>query len=344
MRIVPVSAVLVVVLGAGQTVVAVPYTVSDTSTVSDFDGFTLGSVNHQPTWSNNGQRNWTVEDEWQNDNADSSKTPFDEDVVDLGGGNRAWRISNAVTDGGYSAQTWAPSVAPAGEPGSALWNDRGPDHTHPEGPYQNGTPTTSEYRASFDFWSATGAAQPGLALSISPGPRQSTWRMSYLLLEDDGANGIDVFFYGTGHTGDVWGAGGSDDWTEVASDLSYTDIHNIAFSINFVDGLADVGGDLYGNDVVEIFVNGSKVHEGTTWETYYAATPSIPDEIAVDSLLFRAAGTAAPGTMGGGFIFDNVELNAPSTIIPEPGALIVWSLLAAAAVGLRWRRRRSTPA
>jgi hypothetical protein len=166
--------------------------------------------------------------------------------------------------------------------------------------------------------------------------------MSYLALEDDGANGIDVFFYGTGHTGDVWGTNGSDDWTEVASDLSYTEVHNIELSISFVDGLADVAGDLYGNDVVEIYVNGSKVHEGTTWETYYAAEPSIPDEIAVDSLLFRVSSNpAVPANLGYGFIFDNFEFEAPSVsaIIPEPATLVVWFLLLATAGAAVQRRR-----
>jgi len=48
--------------------------------------------------------------------------------------------------------------------------------------------------------------------------------------------------------------------------------------------------------------------------------------------------TPAPGTLGGGFFIDNVAVDTPSAIIPEPATLLVWWLLAAA-VGLGWRRR-----
>ncbi|MFW6161808.1 MAG: PEP-CTERM sorting domain-containing protein [Planctomycetota bacterium] len=128
-----------------------------------------------------------------------------------------------------------------------------------------------------------------------------------------------MFFYETGHTEDDWGS--SAEWVEVASDLSYTDWHHVEMSVGFVDGLQDVGGDLYGNDVVTVSVNGSPVHTGSTWETYwYASHPfglDPEDKHAVNSLAFPLRGTAAPGTEGGGYFIDNVDVRAPAPPVAD---------------------------
>lgn len=66
------------------------------------------------------QNGWTVRD-----NFVTSPTPgnFDQEVVDVPGHGRVWRISNAVTTGGFSNQpnTYS-SCEVAGETGSFLWN------------------------------------------------------------------------------------------------------------------------------------------------------------------------------------------------------------------------------
>ena len=83
------------------------------ASVIDFEGFTPGTVN--------GQSGWTVEDSFGN-----STTAFDQEVVDDGSGNMVWRLSNAVTTGGFSDQPFSQTAAQvAGETGSALWNDYG---------------------------------------------------------------------------------------------------------------------------------------------------------------------------------------------------------------------------
>ena len=94
------------------------------ATTTDFTGFAPGTVN--------GQGGWTVEDQWGNTGWGSNPAQFDQAVMDDGTGNMVWRVSNAVTNSGLSAQPFSP-VAPqvAGETGAALWNDRGPDHTSP---------------------------------------------------------------------------------------------------------------------------------------------------------------------------------------------------------------------
>ena len=81
---------------------------------------------------------------------------------------------------------------------------------------------------AWDFKSATGAAQPDLSLTVSPGGTQSTLRMSYLNMVDSGA-GFDLVFYDT--IGSTFNGP-----TTVASGLSYTDWHKVEMFIEFVDG------------------------------------------------------------------------------------------------------------
>ncbi|MFW6146536.1 MAG: PEP-CTERM sorting domain-containing protein [Planctomycetota bacterium] len=294
---------------------------------TDFEGFTPGPIN--------GQEGWTTVDQWGNDAWGNTGTSFDEAIVDDGTGNLAWRVSNAVTTGGLSGQPFTPVAgAVAGETSSALWNDRGPDHTQPLSPPLPGAYATTPYfYGAFDFRSATGGPQSGLAVSVSPSAKQFDGRMSYVQVVDDGANGFDLFFYETGKTTDPWGA--SSDWVEIASDLSYTALHSVEIYMTFVDGLADVGGELYSNDTVSVLVNGAPVHTGGSWETYFKGSDpyGTGGNHAVDSMTFALRGTAAPGTLGNGFHIENVEVSN----IPEPATM---ALLGLGALGVLRRRRR----
>ena len=230
-------------------------------------------------------------------------------------------MSNAVTDSGYSAQPFS-HVAPqvAGETGSSLWNDYGTDHTQPYSPPHFGANAEMPgFYASFDFKSATGAAQPGLSISVSPSAKQSAVRLSYLNISDNGNDGFDLLFYDTSNGDNGWNP------TTVATGLSYTDWHTVEMAMEFVDGVDTSAGQIDGNDLVNIFVNGVPVHTGTTWESYYYAFgEGVPEPRlqAVDSLLFRMAGTAAPDTMGYGFYFDNIHVSS----VPEPASLLLLSL------------------
>ena len=279
---------------------------------TDFEGFTTGQ-------SVNGQGGWTVEDSWGHDPIDAGKpAPFDEAVVDDGTGNLAWRVSNAVAYTEYGFQPFGPvSNAVAGETGSWLYNDYGPDHTHPHSPPEPGAPATYDrFLGSFDFWSATGAAQPDLAVTLSPSAKQSSVRMSYLRIADNGTDGFDLLFY------DV--ANGANEWngTTIATGLSYSDKHSIAMDIQFVDGVVDHGGgDIDGNDIVDVYVDGALAHTGTTWEVYYYVEgEGVPEPRlqAVDSLLFRV-NAAEPDTLGAGFFFDNLNTVAPMDPVADAG-------------------------
>ena len=214
-----------------------------------------------------------------------SKTgPFDSEVDDSVGtsgfGDQSLRISNAVTSGSFGDQTFAPELsAGAGESGVA---------------------TESHFEAEFDISSTMMAEQPGLALSVSPDDGNGS-RMSYLGFSDE-AGGIRVTFYDVTNPGPN-PSGSSFNPTDLGT-LDRSEPHTIKFVMDFVDGP--------GNDVVEIYIDGSLVHTGTSWEDYYRFDPEQSGNgnqlFPVDTLLIRAAGTAAPSTSGNGYLFDNVEL------------------------------------
>ncbi len=283
---------------------------------TDFESFSLGSVNYQGSGSTTTTSNgytipdpygslWTVVDEWGN----PTPTPFDEEVVD-DGGNMVWRLSNAAASNSFSNQPNTPSSTdPAGESGSALYNDRGPDHTSPVSPPNpRAYASTPYFHGGFRFKSATGAAQTDLSIAVSPIPRQTSFRMSYLGIADAGT-GFDLTFYETS-------PGGNFDGTTVATGLSYTDWHTVEIYVEFVDGL---DGDGSGNDIVTVVVDGTPVHTGTTWESYFAENPgSFQSPIAVDALMFRVS-NAAPSTLGEGLYFDDVVADNQQLVTDDQG-------------------------
>jgi hypothetical protein len=200
-----------------------------------------------------------------------------------------WRVSNAVTSGGFSNQPYSPSSAMvAGETTAALYNDRGPLPA-PVAPNPRESASTPNFHTGFRFKSSTGAAQPGLFMSVNPAPRQSNIRMSYVGIEDVGT-GFDLNFFET-TPGPLFPE------SIIATGLSYADWHQIDIYIEFVDGLGAGGA---GNDIVVVELDGNIIHVGTTWESYYAETPgSFPNApYAVDALMFRLGNPAAPSAFG----------------------------------------------
>ena len=293
--------------------------------LAGFEGFSLGSIN--------GQQGWTAQDSFT---TSTTVGNWDQAIVDING-KRVFRMSNAVTSGTYASQVFsARSAQVAGESGSALWNNRGTNGSAPLSPPQYGAyATTNQFYSKVDFRSATGGAQTGLALTLSASAKQASVRMSYVQIADNGSTGFDLKYYETLGDGSFPATP-----TTIASGLSYSSLHSLEMTIDFVDGVT-VGGDgkVYGNDVLKIYLNGQLIKTGTTWESYYykyenitAGTPRLQ---AVDSMLFRVAGTAAASTSGKGFYFEDVVVGNSS---PIPGPASV-ALLGIAGL-LRNPRRR----
>lgn len=228
----------------------------------------------------------------------SATGPYDQAVANTGGGNQALRLSNALTSGSFGDQVFtAHSGEIAGE-GAAF----------------------NRFYGDFDFWSVTGAAQAGLRLTISP-DNGSGGRQSFIAIEDSGT-GLDLQFfdYDTG-IGDF-------SLTTVATNLSYTDIHNLAFEVLFEDGAS--------NDTVNIYVDGSLAHTGTSWEDYYRDWQPANSPVSIDTLLFRMSGTAAPATLGNGYYIDNLSVGG--SVVPVPAAAPL-GLMGMALVGYMRRRK-----
>lgn len=209
--------------------------------------------------------------------------PFDAAIVSNPAieGLQALRISNAVTSGSFGDQTFSPELAVgAGETGIA---------------------PAKRFEAEFKISSTQVAEQPGLAITLSPDDGIGS-RMSFLRFSDSAA-GIDVTFFDAINAGPTVGSPTTFNPT-VVSTLSRATSHTVKVVMDFVDGPS--------NDVVKIYINGVLVHTGTSWENYYRydaeQTGNGNALFAVDSLLFRASGIAAPATNGAGYLFDSLVL------------------------------------
>lgn len=245
---------------------------------TDFTGFTTGvSVNGQGGWGSSGA--------------------WDETVVS-DGGNIVWRVSNAITSGSFGDMPFAPR--PGGLPTDTVTD---PDNSMPgffAGETQTGA-AANYFNAEFKFRSATGAAQPGLRITLSADNGQGG-RQGFIALRDNGTTGIDV------DTFDVDSAGNFIGPVTLATALSYTAYHTLRIEVFFKDG-AD-------NDDVNYYVNGVLVHSDNSWEQFYTAfQPALhPLGVPVQTLIFRLSGTAAPTVAGGGYYIDDVVIDAESSL------------------------------
>ena len=213
----------------------------------------------------------------------SSTGSYDQEVVAntygiASFGAQSLRISNAVTSGSFGDQTFSRSLG-----------DEAGETSAENGGLSGGT-RRSSFQASWSFASTVpGAEQPGLSVVVSP-DRGDGARMSWVQLADTPA-GLAVNFYDY-RDGDFA-------FTNVASGLSRSATHTVELTMYFVEGPA--------NDIVEVCVDGTTCHTGTSWEDYFREVEGNPTR-TVDSLLFRAGGDAAPATLGKGFLVDNLTL------------------------------------
>lgn len=233
---------------------------------------------------------------WSSDNP-----AWDEEVV-LDGTNYVWRVSNAVTAGSFGDMPFAPR--PGGIPDDTV-ND--PDNNDPlffAGESSTGA-SFRQFLGEFSFRSKTGAAQPGLRITVSIDNGQGA-RQSFVALEDTGS-GINVTTFDLDEDGNFIGP------ITIAQGLSYTDWHTIGMEAFFEDGT--------NNDRVKYFVDGELGHEGPSWEQFYRNfQPTLhPLGVPVQTLLFRLSGTAAPTVIGNGYYIDNIFISNSKTEDDDDG-------------------------
>lgn len=214
-------------------------------------------------------------------------------------GGQSLRMSDAVTSGSFGDWVFAkPLTDSVGESSASA------------GTFSVGNKKT-HFETQFDIASTVpGAQQPGLHVSVSP-DRGDGSRMSYLRFED-GATGIDVFF------DDVQGTTSPANFveTKVASGLDRTVTHRVKLTMDTLDGPS--------NDVVKVYVDGNLVHTGTSWENYYRFDSEASTEQStriVKTVIFQARGTATPGDIGKGFLFDNFSMSSGSVLVTPPSSL-----------------------
>jgi|tagenome__1003787_1003787.scaffolds.fasta_scaffold20964015_2 hypothetical protein len=136
---------------------------------------------------------------------------------------------------------------------------------------------------------------PGLALTISPDDGHGG-RMSRVRLEDSEA-GVKVTFADSTFE------------DQLLATVSREGVHSIKIETTFVKG--------DDNDVVRIFIDGNLAIRGGSWENYYREWEER-NPGAVDRLIIRTAGIAAPATLGGGFLIDDVTSTSSHVDNPAP--------------------------
>lgn len=257
---------------------------AEVGAVTDFETATTTSVN--------GFDGWSVTD-----------SSFDQAVVDSSAyttagsliTGKALRISNAYASGGFGNQIFSKSLT-----------DAVGETTSTAGAYSVGT-LQNHFEMQFNIASASTSEQVGLAVTVSP-DRGDGSRMSYLKFRDV-SGGTEVIFF------DVEGTSTPANFvsTTVAT-LDRATPHNIKLTLDAVEGAS--------NDIVKVYVDGSVVHTGTSWEDYYRYDPEAVAEQSqriIKNVLFRVSASAP--TTGEGYLFDNVALTS-STVTPTTAYVV----------------------
>jgi hypothetical protein len=250
---------------------------------TDFEAFSVGEVHGQ--------------DGWTSGHGSSFCPLYDVGVVSnsygyASFGTKALRISNAITCGSFNDHTFSKSLA-----------DEAGETAADTSVYSGGT-RQPYFEAQWDFASTVpGSQQVGLAVVASP-DRGDPGRMAWLQMQDT-PTGLQLNFQDYSHSILNFTV------TPVATGLNRAVAHSVKMSVQFADGA--------GNDIVKIYVDGVLSYTGTTWEDYYRDFETgFPH--AVDSMLFRVAGTAAPGNLGNGFLIDN--FSSFSGPVPDTSASV----------------------
>lgn len=281
-------AVFVILVALSLSLIALSYA---DSTAINFEApaYTTGSIDGQ-----NG---------WAGTNGVPILPAIDQEIVANGSGvpasfgAQSWRFSSAWQDGQFGLWPFSPSLA----------NEAGETSAANDGMSNGVRQTHYEVQFSFTSFDPSGE-QVGLQMSTAS-DRGDGARMTYIRLEDN-PTGLEVFFddyqdnapFGT-FNGDPNGCGAEDNFVEtsLASGLSRGDAHTVRLTVDFVDGPR--------NDVVNVYVDGTLVHTGTTWEDYFRYCEGNPTR-TVDSQIFQARSNPAainPAVLGKGFLIDNLS-------------------------------------
>lgn len=281
-------------LMASAPATAGPVTISNTT----FDSFNTGSVN--------GQGGWGV-----------SNPAFDQEVVDLGGGNKALRISNRVTSGSFGDMPFAP------RPGGTGMTPADPTNGNPQS-FAGESSTGAQYNTfigSFDFRSVLETVDPLARITISPDNGQGG-RQGFIALAST-AGGVSVETFDVDGTGNFVGP-------QALATLAFAQWNTLRYEIQFVDGAF--------NDIATIYLNNVLVATINSWESFYVASQAAlhPNGVPVQTFMFRLSGTAAPNAQG--FYIDNVNVQLDNRQVPEPLTLGLLGLgLAAVAFRRQFR-------
>jgi hypothetical protein len=283
-----------VALAVALVASAIPSAAMAETVTTDFESFSLGSVNGQDGW--HSAKSGDVPD------VPALPNGYDQEVTDdvpSVFGTKALRHSNAYAEdtGEFEYQTYSKSnVDDAGE---ATGN--------------------SEFVGEFDFSSTSVSEQAGLNMKLSPDDGHGG-RMSYLRLVDQ-PDGIHAVFVDTPEV----------DGNFVGYDAgvySRTEAHHIKFWIKFVSGPDNdivrliIDGVDIGDQLGKCF---------TTWENYYRAKENREPPVT-NSIEFRSDNAVIdpnpttpgddiniPSLVGGGYLFDNVVTTTANGEGPAPG-------------------------
>ena len=282
----------------------------ETADVVTFEDFTLGAIDGQHDWQATGALGSA---------ASGACAVYDHAIADPSllvapaylparFGRRSLRISNAVTSGCYSDQTFSSRSADVARARRAV-------STSTDGRTEYALPGArlkNHFEAEWVVLSAEPTAwQPGLEVVASPA-RGDDHRMSWVQMAD-WADGLAIVFAERSDPR----APGAFQRTIVARGLDRSRPHGIRLTMDFAEG--------QGNDVVRVYVDGVLRHVGTSWETYYHFDPNGRANFngatpAVNRLMFRTGsdthrgvpGDPAPGTRGRGFLIDRVRVTVSS--------------------------------
>ena len=228
---------------------------------------------------------------------------------DFGISGNALRFSNATVDG-MMDQLYSPNAAVAA-------SETGP---------------CSTFTGSFTIASATGAAQDGLAVAVSLDNGTATrYGGTVVFHHVNGMLQVETYWLPAGVSGD-----NITDWkSEVLSRVAADVPHAVTMTTTTVPGDH--------NDILTVTLDGATIFSDVaTWEAYHEAAGSDPAKYAVQTLLFRAAGSvasasevgvpadgytpaaAAPDLAGEGFLFSDLILNpvATSTTLSGPATSV----------------------